>query len=163
MSIAEIVPMPITVPLQCSRCGAEGTGSCRCNAPYMQAAKRAAPALAAHPEKSDRAIAREIGVSHVTVGKVRKATGKEVPVRTGRDGIARKTPKRKPVGSTTTQQTINAFLGEIGEVVPEYVERLERWFDSEVVIDSEGRQALVHMLESMSWQLQMLAQKIDGR
>jgi hypothetical protein len=44
----------------------------------------------------DRAIAAETGLSHVTVGKARKATGNQLPVeptkRVGRDGKARKLP-----------------------------------------------------------------------
>jgi hypothetical protein len=77
----------------CSKCGAER--GCDCNAPAI---KRAAVALATNPEKSDRAIAAEIGVSHPTVAKARQeaeATGKLLPVdrRIGADGKAR---TRKP-------------------------------------------------------------------
>jgi hypothetical protein len=48
-------------------------------------------AVAAHPEKSNRAIAKETGVSHTTVQKAR-ATGNKLPVekRVGRDGKARR-------------------------------------------------------------------------
>jgi hypothetical protein len=87
------------VRLECSACGAEGQGSCDCGAPYLRPAERAANAIAANPEKSDRAIAAEIGVDHKTVGKVRSATGDNSPVepRVGRDGKKRKQPKpRKP-------------------------------------------------------------------
>jgi hypothetical protein len=57
--------------------------------------------IKAQPEKSDREIAREAKVDHVTVGKVRKAkeaTGEVSPVerRTGADGKARKQPAKKP-------------------------------------------------------------------
>lgn len=40
---------------------------------YVPAGKRAAAAVAANPEKSDRAIAAELGVSPTTVGKARKS------------------------------------------------------------------------------------------
>jgi ParB-like chromosome segregation protein Spo0J len=55
--------------------------------------------VAAHPNKSDRAIAREAKVDHHQVARARKkaeATGTTVPVekRTGADGKARKQPKR---------------------------------------------------------------------
>jgi hypothetical protein len=61
---------------------------------YVPAGKRAEQAVVANPEKSDRAIAEEIGVSHTTVQKARKATGNNVPVakRVGKDGKARKMP-----------------------------------------------------------------------
>jgi hypothetical protein len=63
-----------------------------------------------NPEKSDRAIAAEIGVSHTTVQKARKTTGNQLPVevscgsapapcalvetRTGKDGKVRRLPQR---------------------------------------------------------------------
>src|SRR5262249_17988156 len=55
--------------------------------------------VAAHPEKSDRAIAKEAGVSHTHVANVRKeaeATGIVLPVeeRVGADKKKRKQPKR---------------------------------------------------------------------
>ena len=54
--------------------------------------------VAANPEKSDRAIAKEIGVSHPTVGKARKElTGNGLPVdtRIGLDGKVRRLPQRE--------------------------------------------------------------------
>ena len=57
----------------------------------------AAKAVAAHPEKSDRTIAKEIGVSDKTVAKARKATAEKSAVakRIGRDGKARKLPNKR--------------------------------------------------------------------
>jgi hypothetical protein len=62
--------------------------------PYVPASKRAEQAIAANPDKSDRAIADEIGVGKDTVRRVRKATGAHAPVgkRVGKDGKARKVP-----------------------------------------------------------------------
>jgi transposase-like protein len=81
----------------CSKCGAER--GCDCNAP---ATRKAAVALAANPQKSDRAIAAEIGVSHPTVAKARRraaaSTGKQpfqLEKRVGADGKPRKLPARK--------------------------------------------------------------------
>jgi ParB-like chromosome segregation protein Spo0J len=56
--------------------------------------------VAAHPEKSDRKLAKEAGVSHPTMAKARKkaeATGKALPVgkRVGADGKARTRPAKK--------------------------------------------------------------------
>jgi ParB-like chromosome segregation protein Spo0J len=62
--------------------------------------KYLAQLVAAQPEKSDRQIAKEAGVSHPTIAKARQeaeATGKALPVakRTGADGKARKQPAKK--------------------------------------------------------------------
>jgi hypothetical protein len=86
------------VRLACSACGAEANASCNCGKPYLPR-ERAAKAVAEHPEKSDRAIAEEIGVSHPTVAKARReaATGNDLPVeksRIGKDGKTRKLPNR---------------------------------------------------------------------
>jgi hypothetical protein len=98
MSVLEFRPRAAAVPLQCSSCGAEGSGSCGCGAPYIPASERAAAAIAANPAKSDRMIAAEIGVSQPTVSKARKAsTDKRLSVekRIGKDGKARKVPAAK--------------------------------------------------------------------
>jgi hypothetical protein len=80
--------------LACSECGAEANASCNCGKPYVPKSVRAREAVEAHPEKSDRAIAAEIGVTHPTVAAARKevaATGKDLPVeRTGLDGKKRR-------------------------------------------------------------------------
>jgi ParB-like chromosome segregation protein Spo0J len=62
--------------------------------------KYLAQLVAAQPEKSDRLLAKEAGVSHPTMAKARReaeATGKALPVakRVGSDGRARKQPARK--------------------------------------------------------------------
>jgi ParB-like chromosome segregation protein Spo0J len=68
--------------------------------------------VAAQPEKSDRTLAKEAGVSHPTIAKARKkaeATGKALPVgkRTGADGKRRRQPtKRKPA----TKPDANALV-----------------------------------------------------
>ncbi len=85
--------------LSCSECGAEANASCNCGKPYVPAKVRAAEAIKANPQKSDRAIADEIGVSHQTVGRAREeATGPHGPVeeprRVGLDGKARMPPTR---------------------------------------------------------------------
>jgi hypothetical protein len=47
----------------------------------------AARAVKAHPEKSDRAIAKEIGIDHKTVARARKSVGDKSPTRrVGADG-----------------------------------------------------------------------------
>ena len=103
--------------LRCTRCSAKAASACACGAPYVgelrwappveiapvhapvpapvPALDRALAAIAAHPEKSNRAIAAEIGVAEPTVRRARqqmKVTGEhdapdDAPVvRVGRDG-----------------------------------------------------------------------------
>jgi len=74
--------------------------ACNCNAPYLPAGQRAAEAVAANPERSDRAIAAAIGVNQSTVSRVRKKTtdaDASVEKRTGLDGRSRKQPSKSRV------------------------------------------------------------------
>src|SRR5258708_4317169 len=62
--------------------------------------KYLAQLVAAQPEKSDRLLAKETGVSHPTIAKARRAaeaTGKALPVgkRVGADGKARTRPAKR--------------------------------------------------------------------
>src|SRR6266550_529556 len=91
----------MTAMLHCSACGISASTACACGAPYVSAGKIAARAVAEHPEKSDRAIADELGIDHKTVGRARrKSTGDNAPVgkRVGKDGKARKLPKKSDGG-----------------------------------------------------------------
>lgn len=86
---------PTATRLECSACGATADAACGCGAPYMPAGTRAAKAVAANPEKSDRAIADELGVGHATVSRARKkatVSGDTVGKRVGKDGKVRKLP-----------------------------------------------------------------------
>jgi hypothetical protein len=95
--------------LQCSSCGADATASCDCGVAYVPAGKRAEEAVAANPEKSDRAIAEEIGVSQPTVSRARKRavdTDVSTEKRTGKDGKKYKAskPKAKPQPKVMKQE-----------------------------------------------------------
>jgi hypothetical protein len=67
--------------LRCTKCGAGALCPCGCGAPYLverrdwtaagTALERATAAVTAHPEKSNRAIAKEVGVSAQTVKRAR--------------------------------------------------------------------------------------------
>jgi hypothetical protein len=80
--------------LICTGCGSETNATCNCGLEYKPKSARAKEAVEANPEKSDRAIAAEIGVSDKTVAKARKATADNSAVeeRTGLDGKKRKVP-----------------------------------------------------------------------
>ena len=88
------------VRLACSACGAEANASCNCGKPYVPKLQRAADAVAEHPEKSNRAIADEIGVDEKTVRQARASTADHSAVeepRTGKDGKTRKLPSYRPL------------------------------------------------------------------
>jgi hypothetical protein len=72
----------------CTGCGAEANASCNCGKPYVPKKQRAAEAIAANPQKSDRAIAEELGIGTMTVNRARREAGVPdgTPEREGRDG-----------------------------------------------------------------------------
>jgi hypothetical protein len=82
--------------LRCSGCGTTQEAACDCGVGYMPAGGIAAMAIARSPEKSDRAIAEEIGVGHATVSRARNSVvSNETPdERIGRDGKLRSATKR---------------------------------------------------------------------
>jgi hypothetical protein len=86
--------------LRCSDCGASVTAACECGVPYITAGEYAARAIARNPEKSDRLIEEETGVSARTLSRVRKKTtaaNAAVKKRKGKDGKERRLPEqRKP-------------------------------------------------------------------
>jgi len=97
-TVLEMRP-PSIARLSCSVCGAEADAACNCGAPYVPAGTRAAEAIAASPEKSNRAIAADIGVDEKTVRKVRQSTAdlSAVAKRLGKDGKARKLPAKPKI------------------------------------------------------------------
>jgi DNA-binding transcriptional regulator YhcF (GntR family) len=85
--------------LVCTACGAEGNASCRCNATYVPKSIRAAEAVRANPEKSDRSLAEQAQVDHKTVAKVRvdlERQGASPHAKTRTDSEGRQQPATKP-------------------------------------------------------------------
>lgn len=80
----------------CSSCGATVDAACDRGAPYMPAGQRAAAAIAANPQMSNRAIAEETGISEPTVRRARTASHDAVDARVGLDGKVRRLPTRRP-------------------------------------------------------------------
>lgn len=97
-NVVELKVRASQIVLRCSACGIKADAACDCNAPYVPAGKLAAKAIEANPDKSDRAIAAEIGVGKMTVSRARKSTAPfgTVERRKGRDGRTRVMPKRSP-------------------------------------------------------------------
>ena len=79
----------------CTGCGAEANASCNCGVAYQPKSIRAAEAIRANPEKSDRALAADLGIGHATVSRARETVSSET-VDSPRIGLDRKT-RRLPV------------------------------------------------------------------
>ncbi len=84
--------------LACSACGAEAEAGCNCGVAYIPAGARAAEGVAATPHLSDRAIAKNVGVSAPTVSAARRAGVKDFTPerRVGRDGKSYPAPVTAP-------------------------------------------------------------------
>jgi hypothetical protein len=124
--------------LCCVKCGAKAKPGCQCDAAYVPARVYAAKAIAAHPEKSDRAIAAAIGVDSKTVAKARKATAEKSAVekRMGRDGKARKLPSKR-------------MTSEVAAAMKARAEAVARLFPPPIkTIPNESRAALIAALDA---------------
>jgi hypothetical protein len=142
---------PITIKLECSACGAAGTASCNCGVAYETAGSRAAKALAADPARSDRAIAKEIGIDHKTVAKAR---GDNSPPekRVGQDSKSYPAkPKRQAVDPRTVSlmhKSTKAF-----QMAPPF----EAW--DEIVVDA----ALIELVKQTATCWTKLAEHLEAK
>jgi hypothetical protein len=91
------------VQMECSQCGACVAALCDCGVIYVPVGTRAANAIAKNPDKSDRAIAAELGVGKDSVRRARVPVGANAPPgkRTGRDG--KQYPARHTVRTRTAK------------------------------------------------------------
>jgi hypothetical protein len=123
--------VPVAFPkLKCIQCHSEVSAACDCGAPYLSPFDLAAQAVKADPEKSNRAIAAEIGVSNQTVMRARKAAtapNGAVEKRRGRDVKRR----RQPSG----RQWIVGSLPENQDDAADDTDASELWSDLEGSID----------------------------
>jgi hypothetical protein len=96
MTVIQIQRPHKRLALSCTKCGAAAEATCDCGSPYVPARERAAKAVAENPQKSNRAIADEVGVSYETVRRARETTDTPVSVdeRIGLDGKVRRLPVR---------------------------------------------------------------------
>jgi hypothetical protein len=88
-----------------------------CRVPYVPKTMRAAEAIKANPEKSNRAIAAEIGADEKTVRKAREATADQSAVqeRIGLDGKTRKLPAQVKVNGQSMD------IGRLGPAAQEQI------------------------------------------
>ena len=115
--------------LECSDCGAAATANCGCHAPYVPAGERAAKAVAENPEKSDRAIAAELGVSKDTIRRARKSTGAHAPVdepRVGKDGKKRRKIEEYEHGSAPIGKFISKGSMRQGDLYKDTPQSMSR-------------------------------------
>lgn len=114
--------------LRCTKCGAETRCACGCGVVYLgednwsfptettaestTAMARAKAAIAAHPEKSNRKIAKEIGVGVETVRRARDGSPDGSPAsRVGRDGKSyRSRPADPDDDSDSPKGQYNAYM-----------------------------------------------------
>jgi len=103
--MGKVLTLPKTNRLECSSCGATANAACDCGAPYVPAGARAAAAIADNPDKSDRAIAADLGISRETVRKARSTDNLlSVDTRVGLDGKVRRMPTRKSQDEIPTEE-----------------------------------------------------------
>jgi hypothetical protein len=93
---ATVIEMAVQ-QMVCTACGSEANASCNCGKPYVPKKQRAREAIEANPQKSNRAIAAELGLSDDTVGRARREAGVAgaAPEREGRDGKIYRLPVRE--------------------------------------------------------------------
>jgi hypothetical protein len=85
MTVVKLKPKPKSARLQCSSCGAEGTGSCDCGVGYMPAEEFAAVFAAANPGLSVRTLAEKTGVSKSAAHRAKQVSHDGTPS-IGKDG-----------------------------------------------------------------------------
>jgi len=80
--------------LMCPQCQAKAQAKCDCGVGYVPAGDLARREVIRNPQKSDRAIAKQLGIAKDTVRRARTSTGANAPVekRQGRDGKMRRMP-----------------------------------------------------------------------
>lgn len=102
------------------------------------AGKRAEAAIAGNPEKSDRAIAAEIGVNQSTRARKRTDADASVGKRVGQDGKARRMPQRTAVPAAKVETiSVDDFDADDGVTI-EMVEGERRQSFAGISFDARG-------------------------
>jgi hypothetical protein len=104
--------------LRCSGCGAKAEATCDCGLPYVPAGVAAAKAIKANPEKSNYAIAKEIGIDEKTVRRVRGTAKAVTARRIGKDGKSYPAAKKAKAPTPTTP----AVASPIDEMQPAFMQ-----------------------------------------
>jgi hypothetical protein len=159
---ATVIKMSIQ-RMVCVGCGAEANASCNCGLNYAPKAVRAAEAVKANPEKSNRAIAAEIGADEKTVRKAR--ADQSAPVTqvtpdatvTGRDG-KQYPAKQKPEAVDEPEDDDNAPTPEdYVKLLSDYWKLKDRNTTLTAALNAQEAQA------SRNWPEGMTAKQIKHR
>lgn len=92
--------------LECSKCGKTAAAPCGCDSPYLTPFERATKAIEADSDRSNSAIAADLGIAEATVRRAREAGSSKnereedgssgsAKKRTGKDGKKYPAKKRK--------------------------------------------------------------------
>jgi hypothetical protein len=162
--VLSLFPTGKTLPsLRCDACGASAEASCECGVGYSPVKVIAARAVAANPEKSDRALAEETGVPHATISRARKRSTVsfetvDLPKRIGRDGNARRMPKRgkakakakAKVVQIADAAAINQFSREFERFCDGFQKRVLAWLDDHPNLELSLLYSLSNNINAMS-------------
>lgn len=133
-TIHKFQPKPDQDVLLCSSCGAQSTAACGCGVAYVptsaQKREAIAEALTADAGRSDRQIAKTVGVSPTTVASVR-ASNVQFGHTERLEASGRRARGRKPQVSDTSKQMIalsNELFRDLASARDRFEQRLERWY-----------------------------------
>src|SRR5262249_26229412 len=126
-TIPAVIPFS-ALKLECEHCGAEARASCNCGVAYRPAKIRAKEAIDANPQKSDRSIAKELGISPTTVGEARQlsSTG-QLDERVGLDGKTRRIPVRAEVEENAEESPADRWQRSLSNMAGEAVSLSSYW------------------------------------
>src|SRR5262245_570315 len=141
---------------RCSKCGAPGTASCDCGAPYLPATELARRVLEQDPNKSNRMVAEEVGVSRQTVHLARKQLANGLPVtgkRKGRDGKTRRLPlSDKESARELKSSGVSAWIvpaKPLGKIPGDAKEKMQKYID------------IIHKNYVLLWKLSLYAEQMS--
>jgi hypothetical protein len=106
--------------LRCVQCDKTIEAGCDCGVSYVPVSERAAAAVKKSPDKSNRMIAADTGLSKDTVRRARKkAVGASAPTekRTGKDGKSYKAAKSAKI---IPSPGVNGFSAEVVDIEPDW-------------------------------------------
>ena len=184
--------------LRCTKCGTYTRSACGCGRPYVSehrwgvpveamlaeakpteaapepaketALDRAIAAVTAHPKKSNRALAAEIGVNYQTVRRARQQlteVGVDVSADVSPDrrtGPGYRASGRKPMPTPADYfEAINGFHGELVGFLNDFSGRFSAWREDAGPLDDEGKQTLMQALYLCGDGFMRVAQELDGR
>ena len=149
--------------LVCSSCGASANASCNCGVAYVPAGKRAETAVRKSPSKSDRAIAKELGVGSNTVRRARStAPNGAVGKRIGLDGKTRKLPYTPRIQADVDTE-VNLLHRELQKFSTAFQEKARNWLRKYPKASKDAKNCLTNILWIAADDFNCLAQEIDGR